>query len=190
MWSGGREPELTLRKMEGLLQTLRDTPPEHRPEATTLVYLSTHLGCSVQTMRQRIADGEAQRRRDQDADHFVELCHLLGNLLGELLCAKTFRIANDVSNRNALAAQKFLLPLIDPETYGDKPPAPVADESNALIKDVPQEVWDAANETEQQQIEEIEMTINNALKQLEHLVRRFQKRVADRRVEVDDGHSQ
>lgn len=187
MWTGGRDPEPLLRKMEGLLQKLRDTPPEHRPEQTTLVYLSTHLGCSVPTMRLRIADAEVCKRREDDADYFLELYYQLGNVLGESLAAKTFQIARDVNHRSALAAQKFLLPLIDPDTYGDKPQVVEAQESNTMIKDVPQEVWDAATELEQHQIDDIAMTIDNALKQLSNLAARLTKRVADKRVaEVDD----
>jgi hypothetical protein len=181
-WHGGRTDE-TLTKAEGLLSKLRDTPPERRPEVLTASYLAKHYGCSVQRMRARIADAEAKQSKEDEADLWLEVIYQIGNELGETLCAKTFAIARDTSNRNALTAQKFLLPKIDPATFGDDAEARTATEPRALISDIPQEVFDELTAEEAQELESQEQVVLQSLAVVEQLVRRVQKRIADRRAE-------
>jgi hypothetical protein len=187
VWHGG-DGHVAITRAEGLLQKLRDTAPEARPDQTTIGYLARHYHTSIQTMKQRIADAERSRSRNDQADAWLETLYQIGNELGETLLAKTFQIARDTSNRNAFNAQKFLLAKLDPEVYGDasETAAPATQESRSLISDVPQEVFDELNEIEEAQLVEIEQALAGQLVKLEQLVRRVQKRVADRRVTEDN----
>ncbi len=183
-WHGGEfQSEAVLRQMEGLLAKLRDTPPEQRPEATVHSYLAKHLGTSVQTTKARIEDAKLHQHRDADADYFLDIVYRIGNELSESLVGKTFAIARDPSNRNAFNAQKWLLPKIDPDVFGEQSATKSTSESSSAISDIPQEAWDEATPEETAQIEEIERTISNELLKLEHIVRRLQQRVANKRVQ-------
>jgi hypothetical protein len=182
-WQGTHTPE-TFKRLEGLLSKLRDTPPEHRPEATVYSYLATHFGVSVQTMQARISNARLYQLRDDEADYYLELVYMIGNELSESLVGKTFAIARDPTNRNAFNAQKWLLPKIDPDVFGESAgKTTTGGEASSLVSDVPQEVWDEISDEERTQMEEIEHTVSEALVKLEHLVRRVQQRVANKRAE-------
>jgi hypothetical protein len=109
---------------------------------------------------------------------------MIGNELSETLKAKMYQIARDVTNRNAFNAQKYLLPQVDPGVFGETATRTATGaESSSLVADIPQEVWDEINEDERAQMEEIEHAVSEALVKMEHLVRRVQQRVANKRAE-------
>lgn len=180
-WHDGNVDK-TLQLAEGLLTKLRDTPPERRPDQTVAGFLAKHYGCSVQRMKSRKEDAEAKRTREDEADLWLETIYQIGNELGETLLAKTFAIARDTSNRNALNAQKYLLPKIDPQVFGESEAQVVRAESRSLISDIPQEVFDELTDEEEGQVVEIEQAVAQQLTQLEQLIRRVQKRIAEQRV--------
>lgn len=182
-WQGVHAPA-TFTLLEGLLSNLRDKPPEQRPDATLHGYLATHLHVSVNTIKARIENARLYQLRDDDAAYFLELVYMIGNELSETLQAKAFAIARDPTNRNAFNAQKWLLPKIDPDVFGEAAArTATGGEQSSLVSDVPQEVWDEINDEERVALEEIERTISENLVKMEHLVRRVQQRVATKRVD-------
>lgn len=181
---GHSDDALTLRKMEGLLQSLRGQPANLRPEQVTHVYLAGQFGVSAATMRQRLADAETRRGRDDSADHFADLWQQIGNVLCDRTAAAIFQTAHDPGNRNCVAAAKWILERSDPDTYGtgERARATPAHEASSVVADVPQEVWDEMTPGENETLEQIEAMVTSEMVKLEALVRRVQQRVANRRV--------
>jgi hypothetical protein len=181
-WQGTHTQE-TFAQLEGLLAELRKKPADQRPDATLHNYLAKHLEISVNAVKKRIDGARACQDRDDDAAYFLELVFMIGNALSEHLQAKAFAIAKDTGNRNAFNAQKWLLPKIDPDVFGETAGrTATGGEQSSLVADVPQEVWDEINDDERALLEEIERTISENLVKMEHLVRRVQQRVATKRV--------
>lgn len=187
IWHGGNLAD-AINRANGLLTKLRDTPPEHRPDQTTVGYLARHYGVSIQVMRARIADAEQKRSSNDYADNWLECIYQIGNELGETLLAKTFQIARDTSNRSSFKAQQWLLAKLDPSVYGEAAETSVQQApARSMLSDVPQEVFDDMSDEEEAQLVEIEQMFSNAQLLLTQWVRRRQKRVADHRVqEVDN----
>jgi hypothetical protein len=177
----------TLKKMEGLLQTLRDQPPEQRPEQMVNVYLANMFGVSPRTMLQRLADAETNAGRDSLADYFCDLWRQIANVLGEAIHATVFKIAKDAGNRNAFNAGKWLAERNEPDVFGTQREAATHRDVGGAMSDIEQEVFDEMDATETLQLEEIERNIGGEMTKLGALVRRIRKRLAEKAVLHDVG---
>ena len=184
---GAHDCERTLHMMEGLLSDLRGRKPQNRPAQVTHVYLAAQFGVSAPTMRSRLQDAMSKRARSDKADHFCELWAQIANVLGERISGTIYQIAVDPTNRNCLNAAKWMIERTDKETYS-MDEAKQARDAGSAVADVPQEVWDELTDEEEAQLAEIEMAIDSEMHKLTRLVRRVQRRVADKRasdVEID-----
>ena len=178
----------TLNIANGLLTHVRGMDPKIRPTATTEGYLMQHYNCSRARMRERIADAEDRvRRRKQGYDlaaNWLETLRLIGDELSEKLCARTYELAYDLSNRSAFNAQKFLIDKNDSLFAADVENTTRTDGGSefGLISDIEQEVFDEMTDLEDAQVAELVEADAQIKIKLGHIVRRVRKRLADKRV--------
>jgi hypothetical protein len=145
--------ERCLAKMEGVLARLRDLAPkkddpnDRRPKAMPHVFLAGHLGCSPGTVKRWIQYHDGRRNEHEFSDRFCDVFELIVNELSQVVSGKTFAIACNVEHKDALRSQLWLLPRMDPYTYGSKG---IEDTPAAQVADIPSEVFDAMSEAERE----------------------------------------
>ena len=168
--------ERCLLKMEGLLMSLRKMPASKRPRAMPTKYVANHLGCATGTVKRWIQYHDGRRDEHTLSERFCDIYQLIANELSEVISTTTFTIASDPGNPQALRAHLWLLPRMDPWTFGDKQ----HDESqSAKVSDIPSEVFDAMSDAERATLQRIADTQDKLAHEVDMLLEQVALRVAN-----------
>ena len=168
--------ERCLLKMEGLLTSLRKMPADKRPRAMPTRYVAAHLGCTVGTVKRWLQHHDGRRDEHEVSDRFCDIYQLIANELSEVVSSKTFLIASDTENSQAFRAQQWLLPKMDPWTFGDKEHS---DSRASQVSDIPSEVFDAMSDVERATLKRIADAQDRMDAEVDALLEQVALRLAD-----------
>lgn len=139
------------------------------------IYVASHLGCAPETVKRWVAQHEQLRNEEELSAQFLDVYGCIANEFAMALSAKTFKIAGDVSNPQAFPAQKWLLPKISPEVFGDRE----VDLSEASSDIVETEVMEALTPEQRERIEQLDEELEARNREVDNILRAGKKQAQE-----------
>lgn len=171
--------------LEGLLTELRerrpkrdgefvdeDPPEDTRPQLMPHYYVATRAMCSVGSLKSWLAQHRDRREENDTSDRLVEAWDRICDEMGEALSSKTLKIAHDTTHPRAFDAQKFLLPKLSPDVFGNREAAAPSRSSDII----PQEAMDALTEGEYARIKELSDATDANNSEFDQIINRAARR--------------
>lgn len=171
-----------INKLEGLLSDIRDkrptdTEPDRRPKVMPVRYIANHLGCSVWAVKRWLAQHEALRDEQELSELFVDVYKQIADELSESLEGKSLAIAHNPEHPQAFNAQKWLLPKMSPDIFGDV----TVDISRADDSDIVEtEVMEALTPEEREVLAEHDRRIEEANREVDKILAEARRRAQQR----------